>query len=131
MELARREDEGGELESRLGTLSAVATPVSKPPEDRAAAPKLHASPSLDFLDHPDPAANAEWLDARYIFAFCDGLTDLAGVVERALLGRFRTLCALSALLQHRHIRLVDAGGEAGDEPAESSDELADLIASLS
>lgn len=131
MELARREDEGAELESRLGTLAAVATPVSKPPEDRAAAPTLQDAESLDFVDHPDPAANAEWLDARYVFAFCDGLTDVAGIVERALLGRFRTLSALSALLHHRHIRLVDGSDQSADENAESSDELADLIAALS
>lgn len=127
MELARREDEGGELESRLGTLDAVATPVSKPPEDRATAPRVEEADTLDFVDHPDSAANAEWLDARYVFAFCDGITDVSGIVELALLGRFRTLSALSALLHHGHIRLVDSA----DENAESSDELADLIAALS
>lgn len=84
-----------------------------------------------LLDHPDPAANAEWLDARYVFAFCDGVTDVEGVVERALLGRFRTLSALSALLHHRHIRLVDRAGQSRSESGESSDELADLIAALS
>ncbi|MBV1858890.1 MAG: hypothetical protein KUG77_10800 [Nannocystaceae bacterium] len=132
MELARREDEGAELESRLGTVSAVATPVSKPPEDRAAAPKMRiVGPDLDFVDHPDPAANAEWLDARYVFAFCDGVTDVAGIVERTLLGRFRTLSALSALLQHGHVRLVSGAAESNEHTSESSDELADLIAALS
>lgn len=131
MELARREDESAELESRLGTLAAVVTPVSKPPDDRAAAPKAHTVESLDFLDHPDPAANGEWLDARYVFAFCDGVTDVAGVVERTLLGRFRTLSALCALLHHRHVRLVDGSGQSDDESVESSEELADLIAALS
>ncbi len=131
MELARREDEGAALEARMGSLAAVVAPVSKPPENRAEAPKVQLAASLDFEDHPDPAANAEWLDARYVFAFCDGLTDVAGIAERALLGRFRTLSALSALLHHRHVRLIDGGEQSSEENSESSDELADLIAALS
>jgi len=131
MELARREDEGAELESRLGTLAAVAAPVSKPPEDRAAAPRMSVAPSLDFVEHPDPAANAEWLDARYVFAFCDGVTDVESIVELALLGRFRTLSAIAALLHHGHVRLVDGAAQPDAQDAESSEELADLIAALS
>ncbi len=130
MELARREDESAELESRVGALAAVATPVSKPPEDRSAAPKVVAGPGLDFLDHPDPAAAAEWLDARYVFAFCDGVSDVAGIVERALLGRFRTLAAIQALIAHGSIRLVD-GQDASPDDLHPSDEMADLIAALS
>ncbi len=131
MELARREDEGAELESRLGPLTAVVTPVSTPPADPQRAPKMNVVPSGDFEDHPDAAARAQWLDARYVFAFCDGVIDVQSIVELALLGRFRTLSAIAALLHRGHIRLVDRAAEPGDQDVESSEELADLIAALS
>ncbi|MGH1340952.1 MAG: hypothetical protein ACRBN8_05340 [Nannocystales bacterium] len=131
MELARREDEGSELESRLGPLTAVITPVSKPAEDRTASPKMNLVSDEDFEEDPDTAANAEWIDARYVFAFCDGVTDVERVVELTLLGRFRTLSAVAVLLHHGHIRLVDGADTSGEQDLESSEELADLIAALS
>jgi len=123
MELARRSDEGDALAREVGPSSAVVTPLSRPPERRRAGPSANSAP--DFVDDPDPAASAEWLDARYVFAFCNGVLDVEGIIERTLLGRFRTLGALAALLDAGHVRLVD-----GREESAPSDELADLIAAL-
>lgn len=124
MEYARRSDEGPALAKELGEGPMVVMPISRPGEQRTATGQR----KLDFVRDPDPAAVAEWLDARYVFPFCDGVLDVESVVERTLLGRFRTLAALSALLEHGHVRLVDDADESeGNAP---SDELADLIAAL-
>lgn len=124
MEYARRADEGPALAKDVGSSPKVVMPLSRPGEARTAT----GQPRLDFVDDPDPAAVAEWLDARYVFPFCDGVLDVNGVVERTLLGRFRTLAALSALLEHGHVRLIDDNGET--HTSAPTDELADLIAAL-
>ena len=128
MELARRADETDALQQRLGRSEVLVMPVSRPPAERRTAPRL-CDAEMDFVDHPDPAASAEWLDARYVFPFCDGVRSLEAVVEQTLLGRFRTLAGIDALLQHGHVRLVDSSDDSAptDEP---TDELADLIAAL-
>ena len=132
MELARRSDECTALAESLGASRAVVTPISRPPVDRRAAPMGKAK--LDFLDDPDPDAAAEWLDARYVFSFCNWVLDIEGVIERTLLGRFRTLAALAALRDHGQVRLVEPGveTEAGQgEGRGQGDEFADLVAALS
>jgi len=132
MELARRSDECTALAEALAPLDAVVTPIARPPADRRAAPKGKAK--LDFLDDPDPDATAEWLDARYVFSFCNGIVDIEGVIERTLLGRFRTLAALAALRDHGHVQLVESGTETRVERSgegASDDEFADLVAALS
>ncbi len=78
--------------------------------------------------YPDPDATAEWLDARYVFPFCNGVLDVEGIVAQTLLGRFRTLAALNALLEHGHIQMVPPQHERDVEA--STDEMADLIAAL-
>lgn len=124
MEYARRTDEGPALLKEIGASPKVIMPISEPGELRTAlGPR-----KLDFVDDPDPAAVAEWLDARYVFAFCDGVLDVESVVERTLLGGFRTLAALSALLEHGHVRLVDEAD--GSHTSAPTHELADLIAAL-
>ena len=127
MEYARRSDEGPALAKELGSSPRVVMPISRPGEQRTATGQR----KLDFVHDPDPAAVAEWLDARYVFPFCDGVLDVESVVERTLLGRFRTLAALSALLEHGHVRLVDECDESDESDTSApTDELADLIAAL-
>lgn len=124
MELARRADETLGVMNGLGTGDTMVTPVSRPPAERRSAPQLGPS-TQDFVDDPDAEASAEWLDARYVFAFCDGIRTIDGIVAHTLLGRFRTLSALDALVQHGHVQLVD-----GSDESAPTDELADLIAAL-
>lgn len=130
MELARRTDECATLSATLGRLDALVMPTSRPPQRRSDGGSRGGK--LDFIDDPDPDAASEWLDARYVFAFCDGVLDVEQIVERTLLGRFRTLAALTALAEHGHVRLVEDGEreDGASEDAAPSDELADLIASL-
>lgn len=124
MELARRTDEGPALERGLESSSKVVMPITRPGEHRTEAGRRH----LNCVREPDPASLAEWLDARYVFPFCDGVLDIDGVVEQTLLGRFRTLAAVSALREHGYVRLVDECDES--DPSAPTDELADLIAAL-
>ena len=118
MELARRNDELGALEAALLEEGGIPMPVSRPPVQSP------APPDDDGWEVEDAAG---WLDARFVFPFCNGVLDVEAIVERTLLGRFRTLAALHALAEQGHVRLVKA--ERVGEDA-NSDEFADLIASL-
>lgn len=130
LELARRSDEGPRVEAAIGDLDRVVVPTSRPgarpakPVERRA-PAEDEEQSWDFFDDPDPAAEAEWLDARHVFECCDGMTSIEALVERAMIGRFRTFSAVLALLERGHVTLTEL-------PClpEPSDALADLIADL-
>lgn len=108
LEHARRSDEQPRIEAKIGAIDRVIVPLA-PPGDRAARPtkKLRledeAESGWDFFDDPDPAAESEWRDARRVFELCDGMTSIKGVVERSMLGRFRTLAAMLALVERAHI----------------------------
>ncbi len=124
MEHARRVDELPRIEGALQDVGQSVVPVRAPgehPSDRVKAANDGES-DWDFFDDPDPAAEAEWLDARYVFDFCDGVTSVEGLGEATMLGRFRTLGAVLALLERDHVALSGSGGRL--------DELDDLILEL-
>jgi hypothetical protein len=128
LELARRCDEGPRVEAAIGALDRVVVPTSRP-GPRAAKPVQRRAPSSedawDFFDDPDPAAEGEWADARHVFECCDGVASIEALVERTMIGRFRTMQAVLALLERAHVMLVEQ--QLAPEP---SDELAELIADL-
>ena len=111
LEHARRSDEQPRVVAKVGDLDRVIVPLA-PPGERAAKPTQkvrladEAESGWDFFDDPDPAAVAEWNDARRIFELCDGMTSIDGVVERSMLGRFRTLSAMLALVERSHIAFM-------------------------
>lgn len=117
MEHARRGDELPGIERALPGGGQAVVPLSRPGPSPGVRPQKPKGSEWDFFDDPDPAAESEWLDARIVFDFCDGTTDVNGLVKRAMLGRFRTVSALVALAERDHIRLIN-------------DEYADLICDL-
>jgi hypothetical protein len=131
LELARRSDEGPRIEAAIGDSHRVVVPTSRPgarpakPTERRAPAEDDGSQSWDFFDDPDPAAEAEWADARHVFEHCDGVTSIDGLVERTMIGRFRTFSAVLALLERGHVTLTEL-----PSLPEPSDALAELIADL-
>jgi hypothetical protein len=124
MEHARRADEMPRVEAALRDLGQAVVAV-RPPSERPSSrvkPREGGDSDWDFFDDPDPAAEAEWLDARYIFDFCDGITSIEGLAEATMLGRFRTMSAVLALLERDHVALAGHGGEL--------DELDELLLEL-
>lgn len=127
LELARRTDEGPRLELTIGPLDRVVVPISAPavhPSKPVArrVTRDDANDAWDFFDDPDPAAEAEWADARHVFDRCDGSTTIDQLVDRAMLGRFRTIQAVLALLERGHVRVALAASLAGvAAPAEADD----------
>lgn len=142
LEHARRTDEGPRIAAKVGAIDQMVVPLD-PPGERAAKPtqKLRLEDEnesgaerpgdesgWDFFDDPDPAAEAEWQDARRVFELCDGITDIAELVERSMLGRFRTLAALLALVERSHIVF---GAACKGDPAEPSEDDAKAYDDLS
>jgi len=132
LEHARRSDELPRIVAKIGATDRVIVPLAVPGE-RAARPtqaRLLADESesgWDFFDDPDPAAEAEWRDARRVFELCDGMSTIDDVVERSMLGRFRTLSAMLALVERSHIAFM-AHFAGCDEPAASdSDQLLESL----
>jgi hypothetical protein len=131
LELARRSDEGPRIEAAIGDSDRVVVPMSRPgarpakPTERRAPAEDDEEQPWDFFDDPDPAAEAEWADACQVFEYCDGMTSIDELVERTMMGRFRTLSAVLALLERGHVTLTEL-------PClpEPSDALAELIADL-
>lgn len=117
MEHARRGDELASLEASLGSAEGPIVALTRPAERPAVSPVAVKKSDWDFFDDPDPAAETEWLDARLVFDFCDGSSGITGLVERTMLGRFRTVSAIVALLHRKHIQII-------------ADEYADLICDL-
>jgi hypothetical protein len=124
MEHARRVDELPRIEASLHDLGQAVVPVKGPSERPSSRvkPRAEGESDWDFFDDPDPAAESEWLDARYVYDFCDGVTSVDGLAEATLLGRFRTLSAVLALLERDHVALSGHGS--------TLDELEDLILEL-
>lgn len=122
MEYARRTDETPKVEEAIGGTRQVVTPVRRPSERPESRPKAARGSDWDFFDDPDDAAQSEWLDARYVFPFCDGLTDVETLVDQTLLGRFRTMSAIQVLAERGHVALVDHDCEL--------DAVEDLVAAL-
>jgi hypothetical protein len=110
LEHARRSDELPRILRRLGETAQLAVPLSEPPAKPTMPPRQRGrvDDGWDFFDDPDPAALAEWSDARLVWPLCDGQHSLEEIVELALLGRFRGLAALAALHDRNHLTLVDA-----------------------
>ena len=131
LELARRSDEGPRIEAAIGDRGRVVVPTSRPgarpakPTERRAPADDDEEQSWDFFDDPDPAAEGEWADARHVFEHCDGMTTIEELVERTMIGRFRTHSAVLALLERGHVTLTEL-------PClpEPTDALAELIADL-
>jgi hypothetical protein len=131
LEHARRGDELPRIAAKIGATDRVIVPLA-PPGERAARPTQkvvladEAESGWDFFDDPDPAAVAEWNDARRVFELCDGMTTIEGVVERSMLGRFRTLAAVLALVERSHVALMahfTGCDDASDELLESFDDV--------
>ena len=133
LEHARRSDELPRIAAKIGAIDRVVVPLA-PPGERAARPIQQcrlddeAESGWDFFDDPDPAAEAEWRDARRIFELCDGMATIAEVVERSMLGRFRTLSAMLALVERSHIACMAHFVELVDDsaPADSFDAFESL-----
>ena len=122
MEYARRTDEMPTIEEAIGGARQLVTPLRRPAERPESRPKATRGADWDFFEDPDDAAESEWLDARYVFPFCDGLTDVETLVDHTLLGRFRTLSAIQVLAERGHVALVDHDCEL--------DAVAELVAAL-
>ncbi len=130
LELARRTDELPRIEAAIGALDRVVVPTSRPGARPAKSVERKAlvedaEQSWDFFDDPDPAAEAEWADARHVFEHCDGMTTIEGLIERAMIGRFRTLQAMVSLLERTHVTTTELPCLPEPDGA-----LADLIADL-
>jgi hypothetical protein len=109
LEHARRSDETPRILATLGSLDRVAIPMIEPGAQPARPPNGAApAEGWDFFDDPDPAALAEWEDARCVWSLCDGDSTLAEIVANAMLGHFRAVLALHTLLIGKHIVLVDS-----------------------
>jgi hypothetical protein len=124
MEHARRADELPRIEAAIRDVGQAVVPVRSPGERPSSRvkPRAEGESDWDFFEDPDPAAETEWLDARHVFDFCDGVTSVDGLADATMLGRFRTLSAVLALLERDHVALSGHGGEL--------DELEDLILEL-
>jgi hypothetical protein len=124
MEHARRADERPRVEAAIHDVGEAVVPVRAPGERPSSRvkPRAEGENDWDFFDDPDPAAESEWLDARYVYDFCDGVTSVEGLGDATMLGRFRTMSAVLALLEREHVALA---GHAG-----TLDELDDLILEL-
>jgi len=95
VEHARRIDEMAGVSRALGGTRRTVTPIRRPPDRR------HAQ---------DP-----WVDARYVFGFCDGLNSIETLVERTMIGRYRTLSALQRLQEHGHVMAFGDACELDDQ----------------
>jgi hypothetical protein len=123
MEHARRADEQPRVEAALRDVDQAVVPVRAPGERPSTREKkVAANSDWDFFDDPDPAAESEWLDARYVYDFCDGITSVEGLGDSTMLGRFRTLSAVLALLERDHVALAGHAGQL--------DELEDFLLEL-
>ena len=103
---------------------ALVTPISRPGVRRSSGGQAG---KLDFVRHPDAHAKGEWVDARFVFAFCDGTLSVHDIISRTMLGAFRTLAALVALVEEGHVQLLHSRLES--DPSASA-EMVDLIAAL-
>ncbi|MBX7084648.1 MAG: hypothetical protein K1X88_35920, partial [Nannocystaceae bacterium] len=126
LEAARRRDELGSLQRSVARRPAVLVPLSPPGERPSAAPTAVTDDdgddgAWDFFDDPDPAALAEWADARHVFACCDGAADLDEVVARAMLGRFRALQAIATLLRCGHVVVTPLATDVGTSDTAATD----------
>jgi hypothetical protein len=130
LEHARRSDELPRILAKIGDMDRVVVPLAAPGE-RAARPTQtrvladESASDWDFFDDPDPAAEAEWRDAHRVFELCDGMTTIDEVVQRSMIGRFRTLCGMLALVQRSHIVFMTAfaGCDESDDLLESLEDV--------
>lgn len=122
LEHARRSDETPRILATLGSLQRVAIPMIEPGTQPHRPVQLKGpSEGWDFFDDPDPAALAEWDDARRIWALCDGESTMGEIIDNAMIGHFRAVLALHTLVVGKHIVLVDgeraAAAESGPRAA--------------
>jgi len=128
LEHARRYDEEPRILAALGELDRVAVPLREPGPQPSAKPAAAAGEDegWDFFDDPDPAAMAEWDDAVRIWSLCDGQSNIAEIVDEALLGRFRGLLALHTLVKAGHVMLIEPSHRR-PAPASGEHPLAEVI----
>lgn len=118
LEHARRSDETPRILATLGSLQRIAIPMIEPGTQPHRPAQLKGpGEGWDFFDDPDPAALAEWDDARRIWALCDGESTMGEIIDNAMIGHFRASLALHTLVVGKHIVLVD--GERAAAAAES------------
>ena len=109
LEHARRSDETPRILATLGSLARLAIPMIEPGGSRPARAHVRAaSEGWDFFDDPDPAALAEWEDARRVWSLCDGESTLAEVIDAAMIGNFRAVLALHTLVLGKYVVLAEA-----------------------
>ncbi|HWB74240.1 MAG TPA: hypothetical protein VG755_04780 [Nannocystaceae bacterium] len=119
LEHARRSDETPRILATLGSMQRVAIPMIEPGTQPHRPAQLKGpSEGWDFFDDPDPAALAEWDDARRIWQLCDGESTMGEIIDNAMIGHFRASLALHTLVVGKHIVLVD-GERAAAAAAES------------
>ncbi|TPV93800.1 MAG: hypothetical protein B7733_18530 [Myxococcales bacterium FL481] len=114
LEYARRADELPSIEAFVGGGDRILVPVSEP---GASPTPMAGREELDFHDDPDSAAMSEWSDVRRLWSLCDGTSEVDRIVERAMLGRFRGLAAVAALLERGHVVAVQGLAEGEDRAA--------------
>lgn len=126
LEHARRSDETPRILATLGSLGRVAIPMVEPGKQPVRPQHVKAaSEGWDFFDDPDPAALAEWEDARRVWQLCDGESTLHEVIDSAMIGHFRAVLALHTLVVAKHVVLAEP--ETSRTPAAESGPRAAVI----
>lgn len=123
LDYARVSDEMPKLAQRLGSTTQLVVPISHPPAQPASEAPEGDPDGWGFLDEADPGDDEEWKDACAVWSLCDGVMSVEELIVAAMLGRFRTLSALTRLRDAGHVVL----GEAPDRIRRESEPIAPVL----
>jgi hypothetical protein len=119
LEQARRHDELPRMLDKLGDLEQLALPMYEPGPLPPGGKPTPTGDSDGWDDaEPDPANRRAWDLARMVFHLCDGQRSLAELIEYGMLGRFRTLEAVTLLAKSQSVIVVDGNKTSDDAPSE-------------
>ncbi len=108
LEQARRHDELPRLEKKLGDLRQTVLPMHEPDTSPPGCkPTTSAAEDEWDLDGPDPATTETWTQAQLLWSLCDGQHSIDELIDLSLLGRFRTLAAVSMLAESQSVIVVE------------------------
>ncbi|MEM6292286.1 MAG: hypothetical protein AAGA54_13515 [Myxococcota bacterium] len=120
LEQARRHDELPRLEKKLGDLRQTVLPMHEPGKTPPGGKPTTSGAEDEWdLDGPDPATTETWTQARLLWSLCDGQHSIAELIDLSLLGRFRTLAAVSMLAESQCVIVIEPQGAATPRPVAS------------
>lgn len=123
LEQARRQDELPRMLTKLGKLSQLALPMYEPGPTPPGGKPTPTGDSDGWGDaEPDPATRKAWDMARMVYHLCDGQRSIAGLIDFGMLGRFRTLEAVTLLAKSQCVIVVDGHHGSDGAPDEVPDE---------